>query len=104
VQARAVFVEEFGDQPIRVEPEVSRVLPNECARKETSRQDVHAVVLERLQEASADLGRLGHVAQADAAELAFATEAFAKRRHARSLLLHVQHCSTTDELRGSRRF
>ena len=56
--------------PLRVEPEVQRVLPHERAREQATGQHLDAVLLERLQEADADLRGFRDVAQADATQLA----------------------------------
>jgi hypothetical protein len=77
----AVRVEVFRDQPIRVQTQIGGVLAHEGLGEDASRKHVRAVLLERLQEAQADVGRLGNVTQVDAAQLAFPAESLAEGGH-----------------------
>ena len=76
-------VHELRHQPLGVEAEVLRVLAHERAREDAAGQDVDAVLLEGLQEADADLGRVRHLAQIDSAQLAFAAEVLTEGCHGR---------------------
>jgi hypothetical protein len=72
--------EVLGDGALGVEAEVDRILAHERTLEEAAREHVHAVGLERLQEAHADLRGLGHVAQLDTAQLALAAQSFTEGR------------------------
>jgi hypothetical protein len=77
----AVGGDEVGDGLVGVEPEEERVLLDERAREEAAGQRFDAVLLERLQEADADLGAVGDLAQADAAHLALTSQLFREPAH-----------------------
>jgi hypothetical protein len=77
---------EVRDRPLHVEPQEERVLLGERARKESSRERLDAVLLERLQEADADLGSGRDLAQADAAQLTFLPQLVTERAHGFRLL------------------
>ena len=63
-----------------IEAEVDRILAHERTLEEAPREDVHTIGLERLQEAHADLRRLGDVAKLDATQLALAAQSFTEGR------------------------
>jgi hypothetical protein len=54
---------------------MARVLADERSREHPARQEIQTVLLERLQEANADLGGVGDLAQADGAKLPFPAKA-----------------------------
>ena len=72
---------ELRDQPLGIQAEVLPVLAHEGARKDPPGQDVHPVLLEGLEEADADLRRLRHLVEVDAAQLPFPAEVFTERCH-----------------------
>src|SRR5206468_9075212 len=82
---RAVDVVELGDHAVGVEAQVFRVLAYEGAREDAAGQDVYPVLLQRLQEAHADLGGVRDLAQVDAAQLAFTAEVLTEGGHVRGL-------------------
>ena len=72
--------EVLGDRALGIEAEVDRILAHERTLEESAREDVHAIGLERLQEAHADLRGLGHIAKLDAAQLALTAQSFTEGR------------------------
>ena len=83
-QSRIHYLKIFSvlfDSFNRFETHEGRVLSHEGAGEEPPGKDVHPVVLEGLQEAKADLGAFGDLAQAHASELALSSEVFAERTH-----------------------
>jgi hypothetical protein len=72
---------ELRHQPLGVEAEVLPVLPHEGAGEDAAGQDVDAVLLEGLEETDADLRRLRHLVEVDAAQLTFPTQVFTEGGH-----------------------
>ena len=72
---------ELGDHPVGIEAEVLCVLAHEGTLEDAAGQDVHAVLLQGLEESHADLGRLRDVSQGHAAQLAFTAEVLTEGGH-----------------------
>jgi hypothetical protein len=72
---------ELRHQPLGIQAEILPVLPHKGAREDAAGEDVDAVLFEGPEETDADLRRLRHVVEVDAAQLPFPAEVFTEGSH-----------------------
>jgi hypothetical protein len=78
-----VGVLELHRQPLGIQAQVLRELHHEGAAEDAPGQDVHSILLDRLEKADADLRGGRHVPKAHVPELALSAEVLAEGGHDR---------------------